>query len=363
MLTDSFFVSEIAQWALPDIGNDTEPRLRVQLPALQRGAVWSAAQVERLWDSLVRGFPIGCLILSEPQTHLGSKPFALQKGMGQKDVPEHLLLDGQQRSTSIAIGFLNPWREISHEEKAEFALWLDLEPPAQSSQVRHVFRLLTRSHPWGYQRQNPTERLSTSARRNAMQEYEQSARALGLNNLIFRPGHLPLSKCWPHDARAPVPVSCILDAVRRLPSDASDAAIWKTVSEVCTEVLAGHVDWISGNTNEATGRSKIAALLRDRLSSPTDHMNYTLFRRRPVSSRLSYPFRARKVSGSTNFRPASSTRASPSDARTYQTALEIWPLDQTGIIRSSDSAMVRRSVVAFKTDLPCASCRPRLPPR
>ena len=32
----------------------------VELPALERGAVWPAYQVERLWDSLVRGFPIGC---------------------------------------------------------------------------------------------------------------------------------------------------------------------------------------------------------------------------------------------------------------------------------------------------------------
>src|SRR5208282_481496 len=34
------------------------------LPALQRGSVWKPHQVERLWDSLTRGLPIGALILA-----------------------------------------------------------------------------------------------------------------------------------------------------------------------------------------------------------------------------------------------------------------------------------------------------------
>jgi uncharacterized protein with ParB-like and HNH nuclease domain len=36
----------------------------VQLPPIQRGAVWKVAQVERLWDSLLRGFPIGSFLLA-----------------------------------------------------------------------------------------------------------------------------------------------------------------------------------------------------------------------------------------------------------------------------------------------------------
>src|SRR5712691_8579276 len=36
----------------------------VQLPPIQRGAVWKVAQVERLWDSLLRGFPIGSFVLA-----------------------------------------------------------------------------------------------------------------------------------------------------------------------------------------------------------------------------------------------------------------------------------------------------------
>ena len=173
----SFSILDIAQWALPTTSKE-RPVVRVQLPALQRGAVWSVQQVERLWDSLVRGFPIGSLILAEPRSHLGLKPFAPQKGMLPDTADAgHLLLDGQQRSTAIALAFLDPWRNIDHRN-ADFALWVDLEAPPPSLQNDYVFRLLTCSHPWGYQRQDPAQRLSISARRAAMQEFEASARNL-----------------------------------------------------------------------------------------------------------------------------------------------------------------------------------------
>ena len=30
-----------------------------QLPPIQRNSVWNVALIERLWDSILRGFPIG----------------------------------------------------------------------------------------------------------------------------------------------------------------------------------------------------------------------------------------------------------------------------------------------------------------
>lgn len=30
-----------------------------QLPPIQRNSVWNVAQIERLWDSILRGYPIG----------------------------------------------------------------------------------------------------------------------------------------------------------------------------------------------------------------------------------------------------------------------------------------------------------------
>ena len=104
--------------------------------------------------------------------------------------PDYLLLDGQQRCTAIAVGFLNPWGISGHAD-AEFALWVDLEAPESADVRDHAFRLLTRSHPWGYQRQNPGDRLSASGRRQAMAEFEASARSLGQDKLEFGQGGCP----------------------------------------------------------------------------------------------------------------------------------------------------------------------------
>ena len=272
--TRAFSISEIAAWALPTGQDQTQPGLNVELPALQRGSVWPAHQVERLWDSLVRGFPIGCFILSQPQPHLGVKPFAPLRGApGLENVTGtgHLLLDGQQRATAIATAFLDPWRNPEQVD-AEFAFWIDLEPLQKSAQSDHAFRLLTRSHPWGYQRQDPAERLSTSARRQAMQEYEASARCSGHEALVFRPGHLPLAHAWPYDAKAPVPVLLILDAIRRLPSNCDDTTIWATVHRDVIDALGMRMDWIRSDSQGIGMRFDTGVLLRKLLSAPTDYM-------------------------------------------------------------------------------------------
>ncbi len=179
--------TDIAGWALPAGHDLPPPQFYVQLPALQRGAVWSAEQVELLWDSLVRGSPIGCLILCEPKKRFAVQSFALQRAGPRQnwvDHPNYLLLDGQQRCTAVAVGFLSPWVIEGHAD-AEITLWVDLEAPDRADVRDYVFRLLTRSHPWGYQRQNPGDRLSVSGRRHAMAEFKDSARRLGYGSLEF----------------------------------------------------------------------------------------------------------------------------------------------------------------------------------
>ena len=56
-----FNLNEISKWQL-DYDNST-----VELPALQRGFVWKASQIESLWDSILRGFPIGSFLLSRSE--------------------------------------------------------------------------------------------------------------------------------------------------------------------------------------------------------------------------------------------------------------------------------------------------------
>lgn len=78
---------------LNDIGSG-----KLALPDIQRPFVWKPAQVRDLFDSLYRGFPVGTLMLWETGAEVGTK----QVGGGANEaVPKLLIIDGQQRLTSL----------------------------------------------------------------------------------------------------------------------------------------------------------------------------------------------------------------------------------------------------------------------
>ena len=63
-MNDSFTLQEIADWQLyPE-------KTKVELPSIQRGFVWKPKQVEDLWDSLLRGYPIGSFLFSQTGQNL-----------------------------------------------------------------------------------------------------------------------------------------------------------------------------------------------------------------------------------------------------------------------------------------------------
>lgn len=90
-----FLISEIADWTLSNS--------KVTIPAIQRGLVWKPSQVELLWDSILRGFPIGSFMLSE------------------NDNCTYNLMDGQQRFNAISLGF-------NKVPNARSIIWIDLMP-------------------------------------------------------------------------------------------------------------------------------------------------------------------------------------------------------------------------------------------
>jgi len=74
---------------------------RLQLPDFQRSYVWSDKDVKSLIASIARGFPVGALLTLESGGEVNFKPRVLE-GVAQVSVaPEQLLLDGQQRITSL----------------------------------------------------------------------------------------------------------------------------------------------------------------------------------------------------------------------------------------------------------------------
>ena len=190
---------EIANWQLtPNSGE-----VRAVLPALQRGFVWKVKQVEELWDSIIRQFPVGAFLLA---------PFDDSKGVQQSkygnigNCPTHHLLDGQQRSTAITLGFLDIWKESSDSGSA---LWVDIGEPSKGRDIEFTFRVLTRSHPWGYKKSDPASVLTVGQRRDALKAYQLASPQY--KNM--RASEIPLFAVWPWDAEAPIPVALIIDAV------------------------------------------------------------------------------------------------------------------------------------------------------
>jgi uncharacterized protein with ParB-like and HNH nuclease domain len=88
------------------------------LPAIQREVVWDTAQIERLFDSLMRDYPIGSFLfwmVKRKQTgsyqfyefvrdyHEKENPHNAKANVsGQEDIIG--ILDGQQRLTALYVG-------------------------------------------------------------------------------------------------------------------------------------------------------------------------------------------------------------------------------------------------------------------
>lgn len=74
---------------------------KLQLPDFQRDYVWNDEDVRSLIASIAKGFPVGALLTLESGGSVMFKPRLLEGVPGQRIEPSQLLLDGQQRITSL----------------------------------------------------------------------------------------------------------------------------------------------------------------------------------------------------------------------------------------------------------------------
>ena len=112
------------------------------LPAIQREFVWGPDQIERLFDSIMADFPIGSFLLWKVENeHKGDwsiykfiskydkeSPHNEQANMERSDLVNKditLVLDGQQRITSLLIGLQGSYRHHYYRWKKE-KLYLNL---------------------------------------------------------------------------------------------------------------------------------------------------------------------------------------------------------------------------------------------
>jgi len=185
-MEDTFSLQQIANWQL----NLFESL--VELPTIQRGFVWKPKQVEDLWDSLLRGYPIGSFLFSQT---------------GQK----LYLMDGQQRATSIFLGYFNPFNSKNAKKawaiKGELpVVWIDIKPEAKPVNSKFLIRIVTRSHPWGYQATKNDVKLSVADRNKALNLFKQHPE----NNTGYT--SFKNLTVFPYDCSFPLPLSFFIES-------------------------------------------------------------------------------------------------------------------------------------------------------
>jgi len=137
-MADSFFGTEsVKVVTLPDwmqwASGQAEAARRVVLPMIQRGSVWAPHKLLDLWDTLLRGMPVGALMACETAP-LSTVMVPGQAGTRLSKTGDIDLIDGQQRTLSMLAGWpdglKNPTRPVS--------VWADL---TDTPQGEYRFRL------------------------------------------------------------------------------------------------------------------------------------------------------------------------------------------------------------------------------
>ena len=173
-MKDKFTLEEIAGWC-------NTQNSEIEIPPLQRGLVWKPKQVELLWDSILRGFPIGSFMLSE----------------GKEQTKSYSLLDGQQRYNAIAIAYNN-----KGQNKDESILWIDIKHK-KTNDRKFWIKASTSAHPWGYDDEH--KRLSAGDCRKALDQFRLSV------NVFYTDG-IDLKQAWPVCSDTPIPLFLFLEA-------------------------------------------------------------------------------------------------------------------------------------------------------
>lgn len=211
-----FPLREIANWQLKS--PEGPEKSWVQVPSLQRGLVWNAAQAEVLWDSLMRGIPIGTFSLIAAQKIQNQKKSVCTLPDNWDYSNTFWLLDGQQRANTIAMGY-RPFKNTD-EDKDKPILWIDLKPKKQNGNRKFAFRVTTPAHPWGYKisdadRKNKNNPLSASEIKNFSEDVDKELGTQLLGDLknIKKPSIFDL---WPAEATLPIPFSILMEVAKSI---------------------------------------------------------------------------------------------------------------------------------------------------
>lgn len=108
---------------LEEVGKGT-----YKVPIFQRDFIWKKSQMIQLFDSILKGYPIGSLLFWKPevqfQTKINIGPYEIQSA--QKIQTYNYILDGSQRITTLYSVLTNP-NNYNKTENKDFTIYFDLD--------------------------------------------------------------------------------------------------------------------------------------------------------------------------------------------------------------------------------------------
>ncbi len=118
-------------WTIPQLIENILEKDNYYLPAFQRDYVWDEDDVKSLIDSILRGYPIGAIILWKPSSKdfIRDDPFSvpLTDAVGENGGDYYYVIDGQQRLTSLLLLF-NGWRIPRNGKEISLKVPISLYP-------------------------------------------------------------------------------------------------------------------------------------------------------------------------------------------------------------------------------------------
>jgi len=145
---ETLSIRDLLKWSL------TEAHDKLCLPPIQRSLVWSNAQIINFWDSLLRGYPPGMMMV-----HRSTKA----------DDHAWSLFDGQQRLATLLLGLgQGDWGQSRK-------LWVDLGlDPSLASGLKYQLRISSAGQPFGYSAATPNEKIGLGERKSAWSAWEET---------------------------------------------------------------------------------------------------------------------------------------------------------------------------------------------
>jgi len=163
--TESLPIAELAHWMHVEKGKGS----RLFLAPIQRSLVWSNEQVINYWDSLLRGYPAGMMIVhrvKKGESNASSQGCDADGKTQQANEEDFLLFDGQQRLTAVLLGLGKGQLKDSRKLWIDFGKELNKNPG-----LRFQLRMSSTGQPFGYRPDAPNQKLDLGRRQNKWKEW------------------------------------------------------------------------------------------------------------------------------------------------------------------------------------------------